>query len=95
MTDVDRCVCCGEPVPEGTWVCPSCARKALGKISPCKDCNDRYVGCHAECEDYQMWSKLRNEGTKLQYLNRRAAREIRDSTTRNKLRLRKKMRHRK
>jgi len=24
----DRCVCCGEPVPEGTQVCPTCIRKA-------------------------------------------------------------------
>lgn len=22
--DVDRCVCCGEIVPEGTWVCWNC-----------------------------------------------------------------------
>lgn len=20
----DRCVCCGEIIPEGTWVCPNC-----------------------------------------------------------------------
>ena len=20
----DRCVCCGEIVPEGSWVCPNC-----------------------------------------------------------------------
>lgn len=25
---VDRCVCCGEIVPEGRQVCPSCERKA-------------------------------------------------------------------
>ena len=24
----DRCVCCGEPVPEGRMVCPSCERRA-------------------------------------------------------------------
>ena len=24
MTDVDRCVCCGEIVPEGRMVCPQC-----------------------------------------------------------------------
>ena len=22
----DRCVCCGQPVPEGTQVCPSCMK---------------------------------------------------------------------
>ena len=25
---VDRCVCCGEPVPEGTQVCPGCLKQA-------------------------------------------------------------------
>ena len=24
MANVDRCVCCGAIVPEGTWVCPNC-----------------------------------------------------------------------
>ena len=24
---VDTCVCCGAPVPEGTWVCPTCIKK--------------------------------------------------------------------
>ena len=24
MADVDRCVCCGEIVPEGRQVCPQC-----------------------------------------------------------------------
>lgn len=24
----DRCVCCGEPVPEGRMVCPTCERRA-------------------------------------------------------------------
>lgn len=23
----DKCVCCGEPVPEGLQVCPSCLKK--------------------------------------------------------------------
>lgn len=28
QTYPDRCVCCGEPVPEGYgWVCPACKRK--------------------------------------------------------------------
>lgn len=27
ITMVDRCVCCGEPVPEGRQVCPQCERK--------------------------------------------------------------------
>lgn len=24
MADVDRCVCCGEMIPEGGMVCPQC-----------------------------------------------------------------------
>ena len=24
MTDADRCVCCGEIIPEGQWVCERC-----------------------------------------------------------------------
>lgn len=27
MADADRCVCCGEIVPEGRQVCPQCERK--------------------------------------------------------------------
>ena len=27
MPDADRCVCCGEIVPEGRQICPSCERK--------------------------------------------------------------------
>ena len=25
------------------------------KISPCKDCQNRKVGCHARCEEYLAW----------------------------------------
>lgn len=28
MADVDTCVLCGEPVPEGLQVCPDCMKKA-------------------------------------------------------------------
>lgn len=28
MVDVDTCVLCGEPIPEGIQVCPECMRKA-------------------------------------------------------------------
>ena len=27
----DRCVSCGEIIPEGRWVCPNCERKAKEK----------------------------------------------------------------
>jgi hypothetical protein len=27
----NRCVCCGDIIPEGRWVCPNCERKAKEK----------------------------------------------------------------
>ena len=29
--NVDRCVSCGEIIPEGRWVCPNCERKVKEK----------------------------------------------------------------
>ena len=29
MSD-NRCVCCGEQIPEGTQVCPNCVKKNIG-----------------------------------------------------------------
>lgn len=26
-------------------------------ISPCKDCEDRQVGCHAKCEKYRLYKQ--------------------------------------
>ena len=31
------------------------------KISPCKDCKDRYVGCHGTCSRYNNWNNTRLE----------------------------------
>lgn len=38
MADADRCVCCGEIVPEGRQVCPQCERKRYIKENICKGC---------------------------------------------------------
>ena len=27
--------------------------------APCKDCNDRHTGCHAECEKYKRFAEER------------------------------------
>ena len=27
----------------------------------CKDCKERYLGCHDHCESYQKYRKKRNE----------------------------------
>ena len=29
--------------------------------SPCKNCEDRVVGCHANCKSYIDWAKEHNE----------------------------------
>lgn len=28
---------------------------------PCKDCKDRYIGCHDRCEKYQQFKKRNDE----------------------------------
>ncbi len=25
------------------------------RLNPCKDCMNRYIGCHADCELYKQW----------------------------------------
>ena len=32
----------------------------VGKNGPCRDCNDRAVGCHGRCERYQEWKRDRD-----------------------------------
>ena len=29
-------------------------------LAPCKNCPDRYVGCHSQCESYKMFRKLKD-----------------------------------
>lgn len=29
--------------------------------SPCKDCEDKYIGCHADCEKYIEYTKRQKE----------------------------------
>lgn len=31
------------------------------RVNPCKDCHDRYVGCHASCGAYLSWAEERRE----------------------------------
>lgn len=51
----DRCVMCGEPVPEGTWVCANC--KISKNASPCKNCIERAEACHIYCKKYMAYFK--------------------------------------
>lgn len=34
------------------------------EIAPCKDCNDRSVGCHSSCERYKKWAQDYDEQKK-------------------------------
>lgn len=29
-------------------------------LAPCKNCPDRYVGCHSQCESYKKFRKLKD-----------------------------------
>ena len=31
---------------------------------PCKDCDERYVGCHSRCPEYLSWRADRDENLK-------------------------------
>lgn len=42
--DVDRCVMCGEPVPEGLQVCPECANVIVMQIGLDLASGDDYTG---------------------------------------------------
>lgn len=33
--------------------------------SKCRNCDKRYVGCHAKCEDYKKWTKWHKEQIEL------------------------------
>lgn len=32
------------------------------RVSPCKDCSERHLGCHDRCPKYQDWRKEVTEG---------------------------------
>ena len=38
MANTEKCVCCGEVIPEGRQVCPSCERKKVAELKPCPFC---------------------------------------------------------
>jgi hypothetical protein len=41
--------------------------KPTSRKSPCKDCKDRYPGCHGSCEAYQLYKDLRSKANKKRY----------------------------
>lgn len=38
MADAERCVCCGEIIPEGLMVCPNCMEPEDEDPCPCDTC---------------------------------------------------------
>lgn len=47
--------------------------------SPCKDCTDRSVNCHAECEVYNWFQKELQDYKSLEYENRDKAKKLKIS----------------
>ena len=37
------------------------------KTEPCFNCEKRYVGCHADCEDYKAWKADRADAQNKRY----------------------------
>lgn len=33
----------------------------MSNVTPCKGCEDRYIGCHSSCFKYDDWKKQREE----------------------------------
>lgn len=40
-------------------------------VSPCKECENRFVGCHQYCEEYNDWKRI-SEKVKRQQNKQRA-----------------------
>lgn len=40
----------------------------LARYVPCKDCSDRYIGCHSKCDKYALF-KLNGEVQKIRRIN--------------------------
>ena len=52
------CIICGDPIPEGRQVCPTCERQQHG--GPCQGCTKRETKCHAACQEYIAWKGYRD-----------------------------------
>lgn len=46
----------------------------------CRGCKKRFVGCHAQCEDYKMWKEWDIEQQKIIKSKKRKARDYFYST---------------
>lgn len=63
-------------------------------ICPCKDCTERHIGCHAECDDYKRWDdehkEKRSERHKAVYMQKQADYMHRDSVVKYKRKMQQK-----
>lgn len=53
----NRCVCCGEIIPEGRMVCPKCEKGAVGmsgKIVHTKSCEDENTEYITFCDGLRL-----------------------------------------
>lgn len=46
--------------------------------APCKDCSERHIGCHANCEEYLHYARLRNTERDEQFKERMIERVFKD-----------------
>lgn len=58
----------------------------IPRVSPCKDCDNRHIGCHSECEIYTAFASGRKQGQ----AQRRAAQRIDDLISDTQKRLKRK-----
>ena len=41
----------------------------ITNMKTCKDCKDRYVGCHSNCDDYKKYRERMEEANRLRKYN--------------------------
>lgn len=54
--------------------------------SPCKDCPDRHIGCHSECDKYKEFEKALFEEKSIRYKANNAEKRATNHEIRSKLR---------
>ena len=59
MADADRCVCCGDIIPEGRQVCPQCERKRYITLYPI---SRRRLTSSRGARMYGLIERTRNSG---------------------------------
>lgn len=65
------------------------------QVAPCRKCDERTAGCHANCEKYLTWAKTRNEAKEKDYEKRLPERYVHDLQIRlTRFKLRRKARGR-